>query len=609
MSWSAIPARTNTGKAKESAPVVFETHPTYRNLFGRIEYNAEMGALVTSYRQICSGALHQANGGFLVLEAARLLEEPFVWEALKRALKEKELKIESPASEMGLLNTITLNPEVIPLNVKIILIGSRQIYYLLQELDPDFTRCSVCWSTLMATLSARRRPCTPSPACCTPAPPMRNIPPLTAQAVARMVEQSSRMAEHKRHLSAHIGDLFDLLAEADYIRRESNNRKITHLHINKALEAKAERTNRVSKAILKEMIEGSVLIDTDGEAIGKINGLTVLSIGDTSFGSPARITAAVYPGSQGIVDIEREVQLGQAIHSKGVMILTGYLGSTYAQKFPLAISASLAMEQSYGYIDGDSASMAELCCLISALTNVPIKQSFAITGSMNQHGEVQAIGGVNEKIECFFDLCEARGLTGGQGVIIPAANVRNLMLNEKVLEAVKQGKFAVYAVSHVEEALEILTGLKPGALNSKGQIPQEQPERTGHEATDGDSRPLQGSQLNPAPPRSKPKSLDPHSHRGSGYPLSLQVQRSMPSISSRIWVNSSIARPKAGANRLLRSFLRLSIQLTHDIRQGMGPDDKTGTFDTVGQIDNIRALVAATASCSSRISCCVVSRN
>ena len=459
-------------KNTESAPVVFENHPTYRNLFGRIEYNAEMGALVTSYRQICAGALHQANGGFLILEAARLLEEPFVWEALKRALKEKELKIESPASEMGLLNTITLNPEVIPLNVKIILIGSRQIYYLLQELDSDFhemfrvlvdfdghlERTPETVAAFARLLHTRTKD--------------ESYPPLTAQAVARMVEHSSRMAEHKRHLSAHIGDIFDLLAEADYIRREDNGRKITHIHVNKALEAKAKRTNRVSKAILKEMIEGSVLIGTDGEAVGKINGLTVLSIGDTSFGSPACITAAVYPGSQGIVDIEREVQLGQAIHSKGVMILTGYLGSTYAQKFPLAISASLAMEQSYGYIDGDSASMAELCCLLSALTNVPIKQSFAITGSMNQHGEVQAIGGVNEKIECFFDLCEARGLTGGQGVIIPAANVRNLMLNEKVLQAVKQEKFAVYAVAHVEEALEILTGLKPGALNSKGKYPK-----------------------------------------------------------------------------------------------------------------------------------------
>ncbi|CAM3578248.1 Lon protease family protein [Parendozoicomonas haliclonae] len=459
-------------KEKAHAPVVFETHPSYRNLFGRIEYNTEMGALVTSYRQICQGSLHEANGGFLVLEAAKLLEEPFVWEALKRALKEQQLKIESPASEMGLINTITLNPEIIPLDVKIILIGSRQIYYLLQELDPDFhemfrvlvdfdghlqrTPESVgAFARLLHTRASDEK-----------------YPPLTAQAVARMVEHSSRMAEHKNHLSAHIGDLFDLLAEADYIRRDSKGRKITHLHVDKALEAKAERTSRVSKEILKEMIEGSILIDTCGDAIGKINGLTVLSIGDTSFGSPARITAAVYPGSQGIVDIEREVQLGQAIHSKGVMILTGYLGATYAQKFPLAISASLAMEQSYGYIDGDSASLAELCCLISSLINVPIKQSYAVTGSMNQHGEVQAIGGVNEKIEGFFDLCEARGLTGDQGVIIPAANIRNLMLSKRVLDAVKQNKFAVHAVSHVEQALEILTGHKPGALNSRGKYPK-----------------------------------------------------------------------------------------------------------------------------------------
>ncbi|MCL6270527.1 AAA family ATPase [Sansalvadorimonas sp. 2012CJ34-2] len=454
------------------APVVFETHPSYRNLFGRIEYTAEMGALLTNYRQICPGSLHQANGGFLVLEAAKLLEEPFVWEALKRALKEKQLKIESPANEMGLVNTITLNPEIVPLDVKIVLLGSRQIYYLLQELDADFHemfRVLVDFDghlerTPETTHSFARLLHTRASD--------EGYPPLTAQAVAKMVEHSSRLAEHKRHLTAHIGDMFDLLAEADYIRRSSNGRKITHTHVDMALQNKAERTSRVSKDILKEVLEGSILIDTDGEAIGKINALTVLSVGDASFGSPARITAAVYPGSQGIVDIEREVQLGQAIHSKGVMILTGYLGAKYAQKFPLAISASLAMEQSYGYIDGDSASMAELCCLLSSLVDVPIKQSWALTGSMNQHGEVQAIGGVNEKIEGFFDLCEARGLTGDQGVIIPAANVRNLMLNEKVLTAVKQGQFAIHAVSHVEEALEILTGRKTGSLNIRGKYPK-----------------------------------------------------------------------------------------------------------------------------------------
>ncbi|AMO55284.1 Lon protease family protein [Endozoicomonas montiporae] len=452
-----------------AAPVIYESHPSYKNLFGRIEYASEMGALVTNYRQICPGSLHQANGGYLLLDANKLLEEPFVWEALKRALKEKQLKIESPYAELGMLNTITLNPEEIPLNVKIILVGSRDIYYVLQQLDPDFhemfrvlvdfddriVRDPDSVQAFSQLLKNRADD--------------EGYPPLTASAVSRMVEQSSRMAEHQREMSAKIGDLFDLLAEADFIRRMGRGRKINHEHVDRAIAAKAERTGRVSKQILDEMLEGSILIDSEGEKVGKINGLTVLTIGDTSFGSPARITAAVYPGSQGIVDIEREVQLGQAIHSKGVMIISGYLGNKYAQKFPLAISASLAMEQSYGYIDGDSASLAELCCLISALTDTPIKQSFAVTGSMNQYGEVQAIGGVNEKIEGFFDLCAARGLTGDQGVIIPAANVRNLMLHQKVVDAVRAKQFSVYAVSHAEEALELLTGCKPGNLNSKNE--------------------------------------------------------------------------------------------------------------------------------------------
>ena len=451
-----------------AAPVIYESHPSYKNLFGRIEYASEMGALVTNYRQICPGSLHQANGGYLLLDANKLLEEPFVWEALKRALKEQQLKIESPYAELGMLNTITLNPEVIPLNVKIILVGSRDIYYVLQQLDPDFhemfrvlvdfddriVRDPDSVQAFSQLLKNRADD--------------EGYPPLTASAVSRMVEQSSRMAEHQREMSAKIGDLFDLLAESDFIRRTGRGRKINHEHVDRAIAAKAERTGRVSKQILDEMLEGSILIDSEGEKVGKINGLTVLTIGDTSFGSPARITAAVYPGSQGVVDIEREVQLGQAIHSKGVMIISGYLGNKYAQKFPLAISASLAMEQSYGYIDGDSASLAELCCLISALTDTPIKQSFAVTGSMNQYGEVQAIGGANEKIEGFFDLCAARGLTGDQGVIIPAANVRNLMLHQKVVDAVRAKQFSVYAVNHAEEALELLTGCKPGSLNSKG---------------------------------------------------------------------------------------------------------------------------------------------
>ncbi len=455
-------------KKDAAAPVIYESHPNYKNLFGRIEYLSEMGALVTNYRQICPGSLHQANGGYLLIDAEKLLEEPFVWEALKRALKEQQLKIESPYSEMGLMNTITLTPEIIPLNVKIILIGSRDIYYVLQQLDSDFHEMFRVLVDFDDQIPRHTESVQAFAQLLKNRADDEGYPPLTASAVARMVEHSSRMTENQNQLSARIGDLFDLLAEADFIRRTSRGRKINHDHIDRALDAKAIRTGRVSKQILDEVLEGSILIDTEGEQVGKINGLTVLSVGDASFGSPARITATVYPGTQGIVDIEREVSLGQAIHSKGVMILTGYLGSRYAQKFPLAISASLTMEQSYGYIDGDSASMAELCCLVSALTDTPIKQCFAITGSMNQHGEVQAIGGVNEKIEGFFDLCAARGLTGEQGVIIPKANVRNLMLHSKVVEAVKAKQFNVYAVEHVEEALELLTGRKPGTLNSKG---------------------------------------------------------------------------------------------------------------------------------------------
>ena len=462
---NTIIAHANNG----AAPVIYESHPNYKNLFGRIEYATDMGALVTNYRQICPGSLHKANGGYLLLDANKLLEEPFVWEALKRSLKEKQLTIESPYSEMGLLNTITLNPESIPLDIKILLVGSRDIYYLLQQLDPDFHEM------FRVLVDFDDRIVRDSESVYAFAQLLKNraddeqYPALTASAVARMVEHSSRMAEHQGEMSAKIGDLFDLLAESDFIRRMSRGRKINNDHIDRALAAKAERTGRVSKQILSEMVEGSILIDTDGEQVGKINGLTVMSIGDTSFGSAARITSAVYPGSSGIIDIEREVSLGQAIHSKGVMILTGYLGSKYAQKFPLAISASLTMEQSYGYLDGDSATLAELCCLVSALTHTPIKQGFAVTGSMNQHGEVQAIGGVNEKIEGFFDLCEARGLTGDQGVIIPATNVRNLMLHQKVVDAVRRKQFNVYAVSHAEEALELLMGCKVGNLNARGQ--------------------------------------------------------------------------------------------------------------------------------------------
>lgn len=454
------------------SPVVYEAHPNYANLFGRIEYTSEQGALVTHYRKICPGALHKANGGYLIVDAEKLLHEPFVWDALKRALSSRQLKIESPYSEMGLISTTTLIPEWIPLDVKIVLIGSRSTYYLLQDLDDDFNdmfRVLVDFDNhldcseehMMAFARLLQSRCEE-----------KDYAPLSREGVVRMIEQSARLAEDQRHLSARIGDLFELLAEAEFVRSLAQDESITDYHVSKALQAKEDRSGRIQKEILDDILDGTILIDTQGEAIGKINGLTVLSIGDSSFGAPARITATVYPGGRGIVDIEREANLGQNIHTKGVMILTGYLGHTYAQEFPLEVSASIAMEQSYGYVDGDSASLAEACALISALSHTPIHQSLAVTGSMNQYGEVQAVGGINEKIEGFFAICKARGLNGQNGVLIPAANVKHLVLKKEVIDAVNNGTFHIYGIDSVDQALEILMDKKAGKLSKKGTFPR-----------------------------------------------------------------------------------------------------------------------------------------
>ncbi|MDO6562345.1 AAA family ATPase [Amphritea sp. 1_MG-2023] len=456
----------------KGAPVVFETHPTYDNLFGRIEYNSEMGALTTNFQLIRSGALHRANGGYLVLESEKLLEQPFVYGALKRALKSHEIRIENPMSEMTGMGTITLAPQSIPLHVKVVLIGTRETYYLLQELDHDFEKMFRVvvdfdedvkrepatirgYARLMKTLAGEE-----------------GLAPLNRQAVARLVEHSSRLTEDQELLSAHVGELVDLLCEADYKRIRQKDEIINDQHVEMALQAKERRTNRISSKILDSILNQTVLIDTDGEASGRTNGLTVLGVGDVSFGFPARITVTVHPGNRGIVDIEKEVTLGQPIHSKGVLILSGYLGHKYAKDFPLTLSASIALEQSYGYVDGDSASMAEICTLISALTDIPIKQQFAITGSINQYGEVQAIGGVNEKIEGFFNLCKTRGLTGTQGVIIPKANIRNLMLKREVVDAVAEGEFSIHGVATVDQCLELLMGRKAGQLKEDGSFTQ-----------------------------------------------------------------------------------------------------------------------------------------
>lgn len=457
--------------ADSGAPVVYEPHPSFGNLFGRIEYSSEQGALVTNYQRIGPGALHKANGGYLMLDAEKVLTEPLVWDALKRAIQSRTLKMESPYSELGILNTTSLLPASIPLNLKLILIGSRQLYYLLQEYDEDFKRLFRTVVDFDNDLPLTENTTEAYARLLKSRIEEQSYAHLTQSAVIRMIRHSARLSEQQHRLSTRIGEQFDLLAEADLIRRLANDELIDVRHLNRALSAKQERTGRVYDKLFEQMIDGTVLLETDGEAIGKINGLTVMSLGETSFGSPARITATVYPGSRGVVDIEREASLGQAIHSKGVMILSGFLGNRYAQRFPLAISAHLAMEQSYGYIDGDSASLAELICLISALIHQPIKQSFAMTGSVNQYGEVQAIGGVNEKIEGFYRLCEARGLNGKQGVIIPESNRRNLILDERIVESAANGEFHIHAVNHVDQAIELLTGEAAGKANEQGEFP------------------------------------------------------------------------------------------------------------------------------------------
>lgn len=455
----------------EGGPVIYEPHPTYQNLFGRLDYVNDRGTLSTSYRNIIPGALHKANGGYLIVDAEKLLTSPYAWEALKRAMQLNKISIESSYLDTG-INAITLRPQDIPLNVKLILLGTEDIYYFLEEIDNEFNEMF----KILVDFD-RDIPLTQASIDCFSGLAQKHVyhltdsPKLAGSAITRLIEYSCRRAEDQQRLSANVQDILDVIDEARFFSRRAGAADIDYVHVEQALSAREYRNGKLSEDVLEEMLTGVVLIDTEGEAIGKINGLTVLEIGGSSFGAPARITATVYPGSKGIVDIEREVELGQAIHSKGVMILSGYLGNCYAQQFPLAISASIAMEQSYGYIDGDSASLAELCCLISALTQIPIKQSFAVTGSINQYGEVQAVGGINEKIEGFFRLCQARGFNRQHGVIIPAANRRNLMLKNAVIEAVKAGNFVIYAVENVNQTLELLTGKIAGTIDKEGHFP------------------------------------------------------------------------------------------------------------------------------------------
>lgn len=454
------------------APVIYEANPTYQNLFGRIEYTSMQGSVYTNYRMIRAGAVHRANGGYLLLDADKMIQQPYVWETLKLALKRGEMKMEFPQQDVGMVNSMTLNPQSIPIQIKVVLLGSRDLYYNLQDYDDEFDelfRVLVDFdyeipldrTTLFDFVGRVRSQIYAI-----------DLAGISTKAMYRLVEHGLRLAEHQHRLSARFADIIELLNEAKYFCLQAQSSTLDAVHIEAALNAKTLRSGRISQSLLDDIKEGQILIATNGEAVGKVNGLTVLEIGDSVFGTPARITATVYVGANGVVDIEREVELGKSIHSKGVMLLSGYLGHKYAQLFPLTLSANIALEQSYGHIDGDSASLGELIALISALTEIPVKQNLAVTGSINQYGEVQSVGGVNEKIEGFFKLCVHRGLTGEQGVVIPKSNQINLMLDKEVIEAVKRNQFHIYTVDNVDQTLEVLMGKEAGQISSRGRYPK-----------------------------------------------------------------------------------------------------------------------------------------
>lgn len=454
------------------APVVIEDNPTYQNLFGRIEREPQYGVLYTDQMMIHPGSLHRANGGYLVVPVEELLINPFAWPSLKRALQTRQIDIEDLTEKIGFIAVKTLHPEPIPLDVKVILIGTPLVYQLLYLLDEDFGelfKVKAEFDTLLNRDDSAHSLYTSFLCMLTN---KENLKPLDATGVAKVIEYGSRLAEDQQRLSTRFGLIADVVREAHFQAEREGSQHITADHIRKALDFKVYRSNLIEERIREMITRNVLLVDTEGEKVGQVNGLSVVMLGDYAFGRPSRITASIALGREGVVDIEREARLGGPIHTKGVLILSGYLAAKYAQDKPLTLAARIVFEQSYSLVEGDSASAAELFALLSAISGLPIKQSIAVTGSVNQRGEIQAIGGVNEKIEGFFDVCRVKGLTGEQGVIIPEANIQHLVLREDVVEAVREGKFHIWAIRTVDEGMEILTGIPAGERGPDGKYPE-----------------------------------------------------------------------------------------------------------------------------------------
>ena len=455
------------------APVVVLENPTFQNLVGTVEHQVQLGALVTDFTMIRSGALHQANGGYLIVDARKLLMQPYAYEGLKRMLRSREISIESLGQALSLMSTVSIEPERIPLDAKVVLVGERYIYYLLCEYDEEFNELFKVAADFDDQMDRGVEDTRQFAAFLATFARGEGIKPLDAGAVGRLVEHASRMADDSEKLSTRFGKMADIVREADQHALLAGNGAITASDVQDAIDAREYRHDRIRERMLEETLRGTLLVSTAGSVVGQINGLSVMQIGDHAFGRPTRITASVRLGKGQVVDIEREVKLGGPIHSKGVLILSGYLAGRYCQDKPLTLQASLVFEQSYGGVEGDSASAAELFALLSALADVPIRQSLAVTGSINQLGQIQPIGGVNEKIEGFFDLCRQQnaGLTGDQGVVIPAANVKHLCLKRDVVDAAAKGEFHVYAIETADEGLSILCGVDAGARDEAGEYP------------------------------------------------------------------------------------------------------------------------------------------
>jgi lon-related putative ATP-dependent protease len=454
------------------APVVFEPNPTYGNVVGRIEHRTEFGALITDFTMIKGGALHRANGGYLVVEASSVLSSPLAWDALKRAVKNRQIRTEELGEQLRLVSTVTLEPEPIPLDVKVVLLGDPMTYYLLYGHDEDFRKFFKVKADFGPDMPRTRETCQQYAQFVASRCHREGLLPFHRDAVARVVGFGSRLAEDQQKLATRFGEIADLVREASFWAGWADRDAVTEEDVQRAIDEKVHRSNRAQERIQAVIERGELQVDVAGNVIGQVNGLSVLSLGDYAFGKPARITAQTYTGRRGVVSLNREAKLSGRLYDKGVLTLSGYLGAKYGQEEPLSLAASVSFEQSYEPIEGDSASSAELYALLSSLARVPIQQAIAVTGSVDQQGKVQPVGGVNEKVESFFDTCRARGLTGEQGVMLPARNVTHLMLRADVRQAVAEGTFHIWAVDTIDQGLELLTGETAGELQEDGTYPE-----------------------------------------------------------------------------------------------------------------------------------------